>query len=389
MDFHLHLFGPLERPGDALAIDLNPDITMMRWASARPGGYTTLEVGLDPDGSLSQMWLPRSIAAQPFQHVEIYAGRDLCWYGQIIVPNRGPGGEIVAFSAQGYGISATSDDFYTGTDTTTETTGGALLETILGLCAPNIQIAQFVDNGTQHFANDFYEMYPSDVINQLLREGGGAGNYPWDWLVFAGAFGGAMTLPAASFVPRIPPAQADYWLPWAAVTDWKEDASALYSAIAVDYTTPKAGSDPGTRKLSATTTTEDVVNQYGRVRRKLVKGSTMTDSVAAQYQETARLRASVPDVQASLTLSGDDLLNAGGLAMPLYLARCDQWVQIGDWPVPLPIIQTQYDAFTDSLQLTLNSYPSGLLTTLLETQAVAASTVRNTNPVTGAARTTT
>jgi hypothetical protein len=383
MEFQLHIYGPLEQKGDATVIDINPDVTQIRWSSARPGGYTTLEVGLEPDGSLAGMWLPKPIDIRGFHHVEVYAGRQLCWMGQITQPKR-VRGQYVAFTAKGYGISLTGDDFQTGSNNTVLTTGGQLLAQAIGALAPNLRVQQLVDTGAAHYQVDTYEMTVADIVNLLVREGGNGS--VWDWLVFGQHVVGGY-VPAAVFAPRQPPQQAQYHLAWNDITDWTEDFEQMYSAVAVDYTTPTTGGGSpvaGTRKLSVTTQTPSVLQQYGRYRRKLIKGSTWVDGAALQFQETYRVQYSVPAVAAQAQFTdSDDLPGAGGEDRPKYLANAGEWVAVGDWPSLLPIIQTTYDGFSGALTLVLNQYPAGMFQALADANALSAAVVRATNPITG------
>lgn len=377
---NLHIYDPLPAQGDAQVVDLNPSITRMRFSTKLPGGFNTLDVGMDDPGGGPRMWLPDPVNLKHFAHVELRAGYQTRFQGQVMVRSR-PGGGITGFQAEGYGVSALADDVWINA-TSGGGTSGLCLAAVLAQCAPLIRVPgdslHFVDPRTAHVYSDFNAMTGADVVNQLVREGGTA-NAPWDFAVWESEAG-----PLATFLPRQQPAVPDYWVPWSPdiVQQWDEDAHDLYGSVFMQYTVPGATSV----SYTTTTNTSAFTAQYGRYRRKLVKGSTMAATVAQQFQETFRIRAAQPAVQAKLLVNDANLARPGGAPVPADQPRAGQWVQVGDSPMQI-IIQTDYDYMTAMNTLTLGAYPRGWFDALYNAQALVANAVSNTNPLTGAPKT--
>lgn len=406
--FHLRLCAPLDPddPDAALVTiaeqDINPEVTSLEVTTVNPGGYGALNVGMQafltdgPGPDYTRMetpaWLP------PRAHVELYAGSFPVFEGAVMVVNKNSSGRADGFIAEGYGITSVNDNFIESVEVTPKTSGVILAEALRD-AATLLRIGPtYVDPGVLHLKSEFHAMFPGDVINQIIREGGAAysgvvsnaggasgdvSNGVWDFLVYEGR--------QVVFRPRIPPAGTPddpipYHVPYDdRITSWVEDYHKLVGQVAIRYKLA-SGATTLTPRVPGfgTAPYQAFKDQFGFMRAAVVEGGTMTDAGATTFAGTFLAQRSQPSYAVRLVRAQQQgMEQTGGPDIPPYLVRAGEWVSIGD-QLPLPIVQTTYDAFSEVLTVDCgDALPHGLVD-LRTLHRVASHVIRGTNPVTGA-----
>lgn len=410
--FHLRLCQPLD-PDDPWAVpvpityvDINPDVTALEWTTVNPGGYGALNVGMQPfltDGAQGPDYvrLEQPAYLPPRAHVQLYAGAHLVFEGAVMAVNKNSSGQADGFIAEGYGLVATNDNYIESYEITPKTSGVILAEALFD-AAPLLRIGPaYVDPGVLHQKSEFHALYPADIINQIVREGGAAyagivsnaggasgdvSNGVWDFLVYEGRL--------VTFQPRLPPAGTptdpiDYRITFDdRVTSWVEDYHKLCGQVGVRYTN-LAGGGGATALTPRYPALGDALytrfkSIYGFMRAAVIEGGAMQPASATTFAQTFIAERAQPSYAVRVVRAQQQGMERVGMPdMPPYLVRAGEWVAIGDQD-PLPIVQTSYDAFTATGTYDLgDSLPHGLVDNRT-LHRIAAHVVRGTNPTTGA-----
>jgi hypothetical protein len=386
--FSLNLYAPLPAHGLQHSLDINPDITSLKFTTG-PGGFQALNVGLrDPDvwdvRGAEYGYLPRPIEIQGLSHVTLTIGGYTCFEGRLLIPARPASGEIRGFSATGYGIHAVKDNWYTGTSSTLQS-AGSLLQAVLVQAAPLLQVNPYTfgDTNIMHAPTEVDGFFPAQVIAQFSTEGTGSGvaAIPYDWAVWENRL--------ASWQARSVPQQVQYQMGFDdSVPQWDEDYTDLYGSVAVRYTVFPAANPPviATTPLGSNPAT---VGLYGISRSTLLQGGTVTAVAATQFRDTQLAYLSTPRVAGAIRRIGRGLPRPGGSEADPWLPRFGEWVQVGDQP-PAMIVGTSYDAMPvggsiyGTLEVTLQNYPRSMFRGLLDLQRSAQQIAWKTSPVSGA-----
>lgn len=366
---------PGSQPLPDMAIDT--DVTALQWTHGLPGGPLALTVGVDMFGRDRREYgrglgyLPDMIDVVPFAHVIILAGTVPVWAGRVMQRTR-PAGQTRGFTAVGYGLTGTNDDYYPSASAVS-TTSGVILTEVIQSSAPLLSVGnadQFVDPGVAHTRGEFNGMYPSEVIDQLTQEGG-AQNVPWDYWVDLNR--------VVHFKPRMAPDQPDYRIPFDDDVDWDEDYTNVYGSAAVNYALN------GTDSTSPVATTAGFPDRYGGVQRTaLVRGDELTAVGAAQFRDTWLLTHFDPQIAATVRRRLDrGLERFNGGEIPAHLILQGQWIQVGD-ETPQIIVGSTFDGLTGDCTIELNQPDPSLPKNFLRLERETVGKVRRLiNPVTG------
>ena len=416
MPFLLRICKPLNPSNPVLVptayLDIDPDITSLQWTTTNPGGYGALNVGMQ--ASLTDSAGPDYVRLQtpvhlpPRAHVELYAGSTKVFEGAVMVLNKNSSGQADGFIAEGYGTVGTNDDYIESTEGVFKTSGTILRE-VLTQYAPLINFGPSWNNplndpGTLHQKAEFNALFPADVIDRILREGGTAiagqtsnaggasgdtSNGVWDWLVYENRL--------CTFQPRIPPAGTaldpiDYHIPFDdRITAWVEDYHKLVGQVGIRYSNLDAGGNSTalTPRYPACGTPLYTLfgNTYGFHRSAVIEGGKMHARSAITYATNfIALRAQPSYAVRIIRAQQQGMERQGMVDMPPYLVRAGEWVQVGDANdnIVLPIVTTAYDAYSEVLQLDMgDALPHGLNDNRT-LHRIAAHVLRGTNPTTGA-----
>jgi hypothetical protein len=372
--FTLALYGPLPGMQPLPTIDINPDVTALRWTTQDPGGYGTLEVGLRDWAAPAFGLLPEPAQVPLFGHVEVYAGHALVWEGRVVMRRRA-GGLVRGFRAVGYLASAGNDDWFASTDTTPITMGTAL-RTIAAVAAPLWRLGtgdEFEDPGTSDALANYNRMTPAQVVEQMCRTG--ADGVAWSALMYAGR--------RLRFVARRAPVTPTYAVPFdATVETWDEDAEGLYGAVTLAYT---AG---GVETLTEELVADGFVDRYGLARRALVAGGEISADAAGSFAAAWLAQRGVPEVSASIARAYDaahawrGLELADGGERPPWLVRAGEWVRVGDEPAR-PLSATAFDANRRLGTFSLGALPLDPAAWFARLFEVTGALLTKTDPVTG------
>lgn len=377
MKLTLNLYQPLPNVGaldtaDTLVVDT--DVTQLQYTTALPGGFQALSIGLRDRRRPQFSYLPRDIGRRGFAHLVLTAGSATVWEGRVM-QQRLIGGEVRGLTAKGYGLTATTDNWY-GSSGGSGTTAGTVLLDVLRQAAGLLHVgSDFNDSGIAHVPADFDGMAPNQVIDQLSKEGGGgSSNALMDWAVWENR--------TASFMPRLATPQPTYVIPWEGPPDTveqDEDYDPVYGSVSVRYT-PSGG----TVTTTAAKVNPDFLGLYGVSRSQLVQGSTLSAAAATQLRDTIATLAAAPALATTITRTrGRGMERPGGAEQAPWLVRAGEWVQIGAEP-PLIITQTSFDANAKTLRLTAQSAPKRYLNQILQLLSIAAHTLNRTNAISGA-----
>lgn len=400
--FTIDVYEPLAPPYTTLTplshIDLNPQITSLTVATSNPGGYGDLEVGMQAymnDQGPEFMGLPQPIDLVPYAHVVVRAGQHRAFEGRVMGADRNNAGLYSGFYAQGYGLAAIADQYIISSEISKKRSGVIVQEAIRD-AAPLLVFnpATFVDPGVYHSKSEYTALYPQDIINAIIREGGqifagitttagglgaNAAAGAWDWLVYEDR--------VIQFTPRLPPAgtpadPVDWWLPFDSRVQWHEDYMPLVGSVQVRYQSLDAAGSAEVITPAAIDPTFE--RRFKLMRSAMIEGGPMAKAAAETFASTylANMNDIAVSVQVTLAQQQSVQKPPGGDLLPPWMVRAGDWLQIGGEP-PLPVIHTQYDAFSEVLTIECGQpLPRGshLVRTL---SRVANHIVRKTNPVTG------
>lgn len=343
--FYVTVYPHPGRPNDRQRldhIDLNPDLTGLSWTSTAPGGFARFQAGHNNyERPLADPLIPRLLHMQDFARIEVTDGALTLWEGRTEDRDEAPKDRRTLVAA-GWGYSAIHDMPYFS-DSSTASTSGVVLKSVIANAAPFIRPASgdlYIDPLVEHAPDEFDAWYPSQVLDQITKEGDDDGNL-MDWFVWE-----SRTL---WLKPRVAPATADYYLPFDRryVSDWKRHVKDRRGIVWVDHTV--SGIATRTGAVTAAGFTDEIGFQRGRV----LKVGEMPVSVATRLAQTFLAFNSRERYTGVVTIGPDDvLIGAGGRPVPAYMARAGQWVQVGDYD-PLMIVVQDYNANARRQKLTL------------------------------------
>lgn len=352
--FTLAIYEPLPGRARLDTIQLDPQLTGIRWSNALPGGFAALDITSSDASTLVRPYMARELASRPLARVVLTAGGACVWEGRLTQPHR-PAGKMSVLHADGYGISAMADSFVRSTDTSASTSG-ACLAAALGLAAPVLRVGprdRWVDPGIPHTLAEFDGMYPADIVSQLISEGG-AGGETWDWWVYEDRI--------VNFVPRVLYTQPRYRVDIDPSYDPQDDYTGLYGSITLRYT------DAATNAQASVTAGDEqaFLDNFGFIRRGVLPGATLTAASAAATAATLAATASRPVTSATLTRAGARGLQlAAGGEVPAYLARSGEWLAAGS-ETPMILVRVEHDATAESTVIELGAPSPGIPQTLQE-----------------------
>lgn len=338
--FRLVIYEPLPGTNRLDLYDLNPEITSLRYRTATPGGFTTMEVGY-PHPDLPHGVVPQLGRTPPRCRGQLWEGGSLCFEG-LLSSGNGIGG-MNGLSFIGYLLGGSLDGYITSADAVAST-AGEILRSVIAQAAPNLSTAGVLgwrDSGIAHTLGEMNYRTPQAVIMQLSSEGGisNLGNRIWDATVYEGR--------RLRFLPRDEPEQPRYLIPYEGLPwlDWNEVYDNMYSSAAVLYTVA------GTETITDVATTAGFVSRWGFERTQLLTMGESTQAAAEAYRDTWLAMHAQPEYSIVVTRTDERGLELfGGGSYPAHLVRAgdpDGWVQVGlgepNDPV-LPIVGTEYDA---------------------------------------------
>lgn len=358
--YSLTISSPLQYPGQTPArttyLDLAPDMATCVVTTADPGGFATLDMqfqrGIFGAGAeFAALEAPHDIGA--FHHVELRVGQRLLHAGRMMAIDFNDSGNISGFESVGYGIAAIADNFIESVEQSKKT-GGTIVREVLQQYAPLLRLGpSFIDPGTLHSKSEYHALFPTDVINALIREGGaafsgvvtnagGAGgdvsNGSWVWLVYEDQI--------VQFYPRLPPANTpidpvNYAINFDHRVQWHEDYRNLVGEVAVRYTNLDGNS---VTTLSPRFTNPTFKRRYGFMRSAVLEGGKMRSASAEQYAQTYLANRAEPGYAVAIERAQQQGMSRpyGGVEIYPWLPRSGEWLTVGD-KQPVPLIHTQYD----------------------------------------------
>lgn len=344
---HVNLYEPVTSAlaGQPLAhMDIDVDITALTWTKSLPGGANSLSIGLETPAyrggwGPSLAFFPEAVRTKAFADVLVKAGPATVFEGRWMEDILGPEG-VQGGVVDGYGVSATTDDFYESADTTLTTTGDAL-KTIIADAAPALSrgnSAEWSDPGVAHALIEFDGMTVGEALDQLMREGGGQ-NVVYDWWTINRR---------VVLLPRVAPDTPHYRVGYDPETmDIRRHYREVFGSLVITYTI-----DGGETELAESENAE-FVNVYGIRRRRLVSADELTTTGATQLQATMLAKGIEPAYSVSLELGpGQWLTSAAGVPVPHWLVDVGQWIKIANYD-PWIIVNLSYNARADQLSLEL------------------------------------
>ncbi len=386
--YNLNCYAPVGVGGNALTtIQIDPQVTRLTWSSTALG-FNAAQIGiLDPD--LPEFGpLESPVEFRRNMHVVISRLGRICWEGRLTDWDD-PGQQIHGFTAAGYGVVATTDDFYESG--AADATSGVFLKQVLGLAAPLILPepgALWSDPLVPITEASQRDKFPSEII-AFVSNIGGDGNLLWDFSVWEGQ--------KARFLPRIAPESPDYEI-YSADGGVQKHFSDVESAalVVVKYTTPITAVGPpqvGGVDSRHTASRAATALSSGVIKRKIIDGGTMDDAAAAQKAETWLAVHAEPLPAITVTRDGGRGLIVAGTQLecePDEVRACT-WATV-DGEGPYFVIDVSFDSNQGGdtagnrgqLVLHLGNPPPSLDTTLADMGIVLDAIARQLSPATGA-----
>lgn len=405
--FNLAIFQPLQvgKPLEPIIdIDLNPDIAECTFSTVNPGGYGTLDLRLQMyvQGQGPEFrGLPQPLNLVPFAHVELRNGQYVAFEGRVMGIDRNNAGLYSGFQAMGYGLEALGDQYIISGETGKKTSG-AIIQDVISDAAPLLVIdpnnpAMWQDPGLYHAKSEYTALYPQDVVNAVIREGGklfagitttagglgsSASAAAWDWLVYEGR--------RVKFTPRLPPAGTpddpyDWWAPFDSRVQWHEDYHSMVGRVSIRFQNlDEAGSG---ENISPPAIDTDFEGRYKIVRSAIIEGGQMRGPSALTFAQTYLANQNTPAIAVNVMRAQLQSLQipayGGSDVLGPWHVRAGDWLQIGQEPA-LPIISTQFDMMSEVLNIECGQ-PLKRGSLLVHTLTrVADHVIRHTNPITGA-----
>lgn len=373
-------------------IDTSPDAQTIQITSKAPGGFDSCSLGfegarigggkglyLGDIDYLNGLW---DLTVTP--GVALF-GKDgpVTFNGRVLRIDR-TGNWPAGCTASGYGFTGLND-YVNIAGSGPGGTSGTVLTGILnaGGVVRAAPPAYFIDPGVAHGNADYKYYSTSQIIDQIEKEGGfqgtqAGGSALWDHFVYEAQL--------LQFVPRVPPVNTIFKVPNDSRVRWTDDYTDAVSHVYVRFTPPAVGgAATPTPIVIGPVVSPTFLSKFGITRQILIEGGTLASSAAATQFANTYL-ALHQDSYVTCTISrdaGDGLDSAIGGALPPYLIRAGQWVQVGE-NAPLICTQTTYDGVKGTLQVTLNSQPLDLLSRIRDLIRLSRYAVKQTVFPTGA-----
>ncbi len=334
-DYTLRL-APSPTSAQVIGIDINPQVTDLRWSTVTPGGFNQLEVGLSPDGGAplaGGLQEPMDIGG--FHHVELHYRGTLVFEGRVEkLTYNGTG--VVGFSARGYGLSSLSDmQIDPGSGIIVGITIGDLISRAVGTGSRLIELDSWsletADNGVRYGTSDLYGLTVRQVLDMATKQS--VTGEQFDWWVY-----GRRVL---VMTPRVVPSVPHFAVPFErGLTTWSEDWTNLWGGVTVYYTV--AGVED-----SITVTQDGFWERYGIERTTVLRIDEMTDEGAEAFARQWLETASQPAIQASVTRrDGRGVTTPSGAEVDAALVRAGSWWQMGGKPIQ-PAISSSHNATSE------------------------------------------
>lgn len=320
---------------EVIALDINPQVTDLRWSTVTPGGFGQLDVGLSWDGGAPLVGgLQESLDIQGFYHVGLWYRGTLVFEGRV-EQIAYDGVRVSGFTARGYGLSALSDVVIdTGSGVWIGFPFGDLLDRAIStgsrLVTLDPWVVENVDNGVRYASSDAFGLTVRQVIDLASRQS--LTGEQFDWWVYAGR--------VLTMLPRTEPPVAHYAVPFEdGLTAWSEDISNLWGAVTVYYTV--AGVE-----FSVTAEADGFYERYGVERSTIVRIDEMSDEGAAAFARQWVDTRSVPAVRASvIRRDGRGVTTPSGAAVDAALVKAGGWWEFPNKPMQI-CVSSNHNATT-------------------------------------------
>jgi hypothetical protein len=354
---------------DPLIIYINSRVTQLSWSTG-PGGFVGLEVGIRERHVPQYGYLTEPIEEKPFADVRLLQGSWTCWRGRIVETLVGPAG-MLGFTAEGYGVSALSDNILRSTSDTllpaTDIIRTALFSTNSRIVP---DAAPFFDAPEEQYTLMAFDLdTPATIMDQMAKVG--SGSAIWDFAVWEDGY--------LRMAPRQAPATPDYSIPWDdTVEPLRKDYRKVYGSMILSIQ-----DEDGTERRIAGTN-PDFTERYKLFRRAGADGGSMTQRQARTCVNTWLTSNYEPVLSTTVTRSGDrglELYPAG--ERPGYQVRFGEYLSILDGP-PMLIVATSHDANENSVQIDVGAVPPSIPGVLLDHSSQLAYHRLDRNPLTGA-----
>ena len=361
-------------------IGIDPELTKLTLSTAAPGGMDTLDVGtleanpLAPDQIRRRPLLSRGIKLRNNAHVRLRAGRHIIFEGRL-VRREEPGEDVRAFTAKGYGFTATGDHvIYSKMGN--GYTSRAMLIAALSISAPFLRqspATYLQDPGNPHSLSEFNQQNAAQVVDRITKEGG-SGNVQYDFFVWERGY--------YQLIPRLAPAMADYVIPYDAETiNWIEDVTKLYGMVQSAYTDP---STSAALILQIAANDPTFVDRTGLSRDTIIQAGKISGSSATSLAFSQLGIDKLPTFSVSIKRSnGQGLILSNGSEQPPWLVRAGQWVRVADY-LPLLIVRTTYDASQGTLTIELGNPFYSIAQLVQDLRNTSGHIINVTNVTTGA-----
>lgn len=333
-DYTLRL-APSPTSTEVIGIDINPQVTDLRWSTATPVGFKQLDVGLSPNGSAPTVGgLQESLTIGPFRHVELWYCSTLVFEGRIV--NRDYDGVgLAGFNAKGYGEVALSDKkINMGSGISIGPVGDFLeraISTGSRLITLDPWVKENIDNGVMYATGDASGLTVRQVVDMVTRQS--LSGEAYDWWVYQGR--------ALTVLPRVAPPAPHFAVPHEkGLTRWTEDDEHLWGEVEVFYTVDGV-------EFSVTATADGFYDTY-----EIERSTTLTIDRASHMGALGFARQwvtthSVPLVRASvIRRDGRGVTTPSGAEVDAPLVRSGAWWQMGGKPFQ-PAISSDHNANTD------------------------------------------
>ena len=351
MRLSVNLFSPLpEReplPGGQLEID--SDRTEVEVTTEIPGGFGTCSIGI-PELTKRQAVpgrLPEPLAdIRDFPHIEVSAGTVMVYEGRVSEYDYDGWGRPTGISAEGYGAWGLNDSPILDPPVFSITSGDAIQRALVDGSAPVEPGHHWSDPGVSHDYDEFADMTPGEVIDQIIKAGGVDGN-AWDFAVWENQ--------RASLLPRTVPEIPDYrvQLDGVIIQSMRRSSKSLYGAVVLRYEKPD-----GTKADTGVIEDDTFENRYGFQRTRLLEGGILSDVAAARFARTWLELHRVPQWDISLSVPArrrGGLIRTMGGETALHLVRAGQWLEIPGLPQAQMIKSTSYNSISGSLGLSIGN----------------------------------